>query len=62
MSLDLSETFSVPEVEPWADAQGYEGDPMLEYENARYYEERLVPEEDEEEEEESINNVLLIYY
>ena len=61
MSLDLSETFSIPEIEPWADTQGYEVDPMLEYENAWYYEEHLVPEE-EEEEVESINNVLLIYY
>jgi hypothetical protein len=34
MSLDLSETFSVPEVESWADAQGYKSDPTLEYENA----------------------------
>lgn len=58
MSFDLSETFSVPEVESWADVQGFEIDPMLEYENARCYEERLVPEEEDE----SINNVLLIYY
>jgi hypothetical protein len=57
MSVNLSETFNIPEIEPWTNVLGYESDPMLEYENTRYYEERLVPEE-----EECIVNVLLIYY
>ena len=56
MSVNLSETFSIPEIEPWTNVPGYESDPILEYENTRYYEEPLVPEE-----EECIDNVLIMY-
>ena len=30
MSLDLSETFNIPEVESWTNVSGYESDSMLE--------------------------------
>jgi hypothetical protein len=33
MSVNLSETFNIPEIEPWINVPGYKSDPILEYKN-----------------------------
>jgi hypothetical protein len=50
----------VPTVESWANAFTYHNESNLEFEDDRYYEERLVPDQDEEVC--KLDNVFIIHY
>ena len=61
-----TETLIVPTVEAWADMPGFSTEPGLNFEDDRYYRERLVPDAEDSDEEDPEDvctmNILVMHY